>query len=595
MKHVTICDGSIENFKSFHKKTKLIFDTESKKLGFNLITGINLVEPRLGANGVGKSSLWDAVCYCLFGTGIKTSRASELLSIDKKRLAIELNICVDGEFHLINRSYPPNKIYIDGVESEQQDIDNLIDITKQQFLNSVIFGQAVPLFIDLSVPARGDLLDELLQLELWMEASDKASAIANVRNLDLSKVKLSISKIEGQISSLKEIDLDEEENNWNTKHESEISELLNEFEEQEIKFNKKSKELSKLKELKYPDINNIDFDIGVLEKATTKNNGDIAVFNANMLNLKDEITFYTENTDCKLCGQQISPEFAKGIVDKNKKLLNDMEFEVKELQHKIKANREEIQNLKLKREDIITKYNAKNGIFIELKTQVLALENSLNRIEKDLNKKSEETNPYTIQKDKNKERVSALTKELFTVSKEKRNIEKVIETAEFWKQEFKQVRLYCLKKVLRELEIETMNAANELGLVGWDIHYTTETETKSGTTKFGVQILIKSVLNNINFSSLSGGESQRVRLCVALGLASLIERWAGVKFNLQVWDEPSAWLSQEGIEDLLQCLNNLCETRQKSLYICDHRALIYSGFTDIITLQKTERGTEILQ
>lgn len=595
MKHVTLCDGSIENFKSFHKKTKLVFDSQSKKLGFNLITGTNLVEPRLGANGVGKSSLWDAVCYCLFGTGIKTSRASELLSIDKKRLAIELNICVDGEFHLINRSYPPNKIYIDEVESEQQDIDNLIDITKQQFLNSVIFGQSVPLFIDLSVPARGDLLDELLQLELWMEASDKASAVANARNLDLSKVKLSISKIEGQISSLKEIDLDEEENNWDTKHESEISELLNEFEEQEIKFNKKSKELSKLKELKYPDVGNIDFDIGVLEKATTKNNVDIAVFNANIINLKDEITFYTENTDCKLCGQQISPEFAKGIVDKNKKLFNDMEFELKELQHKIKANREEIQNLKLKREDIITKYNAKNGVFIELKAQVSALENSLNRIEKDLNKKSEETNPYTTQKDKNKERISALTKELFTVSKEKRNIEKVIETAEFWKQEFKQVRLYCLKKVLRELEIETMNAANELGLVGWDIHYTTETETKSGTTKFGVQILIKSVLNNINFSSLSGGESQRVRLCVALGLASLIERWTGVKFNLQVWDEPSAWLSQEGIEDLLQCLNNLCETRQKSLYICDHRALIYSGFTDIITLQKTERGTEILQ
>lgn len=595
MKYITLCDGSIENFKSFHKHTRLVFDSQNKKLGFNLITGVNLVEPRLGANGVGKSSLWDAVCYCLFGTGVKTSRASELLSIDKKRLAVELNICVDGEFHIINRCYPPNKIYIDGIESEQQDIDNLIDLTKQQFLNSVIFGQAVPLFIDLSVPARGDLLDELLQLELWMEASDKAYAVANARNLDLSKVKLSISKIEGQISSLKEIDLDEEENNWNTKHESEISELLNEFEEQEIKFNEKSEELGKLSELKYPDISNIDFDIRVLEKATTKYNGDIAVFNANILNLKDEITFYTENTDCKLCGQQISPEFAKGIVDKNKVLIKAIEFEVKELQYKIKDNREEIQSLKLKKEDIITKYNAKNGVFIELKAQVSALENSLNRIEKDLNKKSEETNPYTTQKDKNKERISALTKELFTVSKEKRNIEKVIETAEFWKQEFKQVRLYCLKKVLRELEIETMNAANELGLVGWDIYYTTETETKSGTTKFGVQILIKSVLNNINFSSLSGGESQRVRLCIALGLASLIERWTGVKFNLQVWDEPSAWLSQEGIEDLLQCLNNLCETRQKSLYICDHRALIYSGFTDIITLQKTERGTEILQ
>jgi energy-coupling factor transporter ATP-binding protein EcfA2 len=154
------------------------------------------------------------------------------------------------------------------------------------------------------------------------------------------------------------------------------------------------------------------------------------------------------------------------------------------------------------------------------------------------------------------------------------------------------VRLWCLENVLRELTLETKNSLLALGLQGWGVNYTTATETKTGTMKLGVQIQIEPPGEKAGrFDVLSGGEGQRVRLAASLGLANLVQRWAGVQWNFEIWDEPTAWLSTRGVENLLDALSYRAHSQTKSILLADHRSLAHSGFAEMYRVIKDEQGS----
>src|ERR1700676_2379299 len=93
---------------------------------------------------------------------------------------------------------------------------------------------------------------------------------------------------------------------------------------------------------------------------------------------------------------------------------------------------------------------------------------------------------------------------------------------------------------------------------------------------------------------LSGGESQRARLAVSLGLANLIQRWAGVRWSLEVFDEPTAFLSEQGIEDLLEALASRARDQQRSIWVCDHRALASGSFDGVLQIEKDAGGSRVV-
>ena len=176
----------------------------------------------------------------------------------------------------------------------------------------------------------------------------------------------------------------------------------------------------------------------------------------------------------------------------------------------------------------------------------------------------------------------------------KRKTQSLLLSTDFWKAAFKRVRLFMVKRVLAQLEVETASAAIALGLIDWKISFSTELETKSGSVRPGIHITVKSPISpTAPWEVWSGGEGQRVRLAVALGLASLIQRLAGVSIGFEVWDEPSAWLSQEGIEDLLTCLKHRVQITGKSVWLCDHRALSQGAFDEVWQVSKTREGSQI--
>src|SRR5581483_96817 len=103
-------------------------------------------------------------------------------------------VCFDSG-RVVIRSGPPNRLFVgnigttdDYVVAEQTDVDRIVGFDRDRFLQSVLFGQRVPAFLDLSIPDRGVLLDSVLRLGLWLELSERAGQ--RIRSAESDRVDL---------------------------------------------------------------------------------------------------------------------------------------------------------------------------------------------------------------------------------------------------------------------------------------------------------------------------------------------------------------------------------------------------------------------
>jgi DNA repair exonuclease SbcCD ATPase subunit len=201
-------------------------------------------------------------------------------------------------------------------------------------------------------------------------------------------------------------------------------------------------------------------------------------------------------------------------------------------------------------------------------------------------------NPFVATMQRSQQDVAQTTAALKTAQDEKNTLDGQLAHYDFWRTNFRKLRLFMIRQVLAVLEVETANAASSLGLLDWQIRYSTEIETRSGSIKPGVHITVVEP-GGATVVDESGGEEQRVRLAVALGMSSLIQTMAGVDVRLEVFDEPSAWLSQEGIDALLTTLRDRAISTGKSIWLLDHRVLSYGDFAEQWRVEKSETGSRV--
>jgi len=161
----------------------------------------------------------------------------------------------------------------------------------------------------------------------------------------------------------------------------------------------------------------------------------------------------------------------------------------------------------------------------------------------------------------------------------------------FWKKGFGRVKLYVINRVTAALSLEATQAVGQLGLAGWSIAITTETENKSGTSKFGVQIVVTAPDGQTRL--WSGGEAQRIRLAVSCGVSQTILRIINQRGRFQVFDEPTQFLSQDGVEDLVKMLRERALALGLTCWLVDHRSLDRGGFAESWLAVKDSAGSRL--
>jgi len=176
------------------------------------------------------------------------------------------------------------------------------------------------------------------------------------------------------------------------------------------------------------------------------------------------------------------------------------------------------------------------------------------------------------------------------LSKQISKLQKQIEQVKFWVKGFKEVRLFILEEVLQEMEMVTNASLEEIRLVGWQVHYEVERETKSGTTNRGLHVWVQSPANKeaVRWECWSGGESQRLKIVSAAALNDVLLTHVGASCNVEIWDESGSFLSDNGVEDFIEFLANRAEDQQKVIFMVDHLARQSARFASTITVTKKD-------
>ena len=584
MKTIGLDSLCLANFRSFTASTVIDF---SASPGLKLVSGVNKVDPTLGANGAGKSTVFDAITYALYGTSVKGLRHGDLRSYDTKRMAVMLVLNIDGELSAIERTAPSERVTINGAPASQTDVDQLVGLSGPRFMHSVIFGQGQPLFVDLAKPARGDLLDEVLQLEIWLEAAQRALVRHNHENAELTELRMKAGRLDAALAAQPDLDvLRRQETDWQADRDQRLKELLDRYDTI----------LVKLADMEQPSQEPVARPVEARRLLEEQRQGmvdwerELTRLKTQRDRLRDDIRFFRDNGICPSCGQEIDQAFRDTHLAELTSQETELDKAVTDAADAVSVARTRTAERDRAWQDAQATQAASERNQAVLRAQIEYARRESEDVYRQAARARDETNPFTDRLAAAEAERKRLMDELGAATAACQDKAAALERTSYWRNGFRRCRAYCLENVLHELSIETRNSLLALGLPGWRVDFDTgDPDAK----RLGVEVEVRPPEHDAGrrFEIFSGGEGQRARLAASLGLASLVQRWAGVRFDFEIWDEPTAWLSDEGVEDLLDVLATRAETTGRSVYLLDHRALQSAGFAETYRVTKDTAGS----
>lgn len=269
----------------------------------------------LGGNGVGKSSILDAIVFCLFGKPYRNITLPQLVnSINQKDCVTEITFDISGTKYKVRRGIGPKffEIYKDGVMIEQeasykdyQEIleNQILRMSFKSFCQVVILGTTnyVP-FMSLPAAERRSIVENLLDIDVF-------SVMNILLKAKITTLKDTQKSIDNKIIMLKDRAETQKRyvNNLETKAKNSTENL-----EQDMKTAEDTI-------TEFQTLNNVlAAEVDELEKTIVGSRSDdllleLFKIDGEILKLEKEINFYEKNDNCTRCRQNLCSEHKTSI------------------------------------------------------------------------------------------------------------------------------------------------------------------------------------------------------------------------------------------------------------------------------------------
>ncbi len=614
--------------------------------GYTLVKGFNNNKDDLAtSNGSGKSSLFEAICWCLTGETIRGIK-SDISNINTEDGAyVELDLEVSGDTWKIIRT-KDHKLYKTNLKliRNNQDISGkgirdsskilnefLPDLTSSLIGSVIILGQGLPQRFSNNTPSgRKDVLEKLSKSDFMIEdLKDRVAKRKIYLSKELRKYEDLVLENESKLSVFK-FKLEQQSttlNNLKNKEslEKEINELTisqnslsKELENLKITINEKNINIQDLR-IKYSTLSKKKSEISLkinneklkdIAKEDKWKSNELEDLNKNLAytkstidSLKKEIKKIESIKDiCPTCGQKIigieKPSTKQLEIDLNNNL---------EIFSKINNNINNINNIyNININNINNNYNRK------LKDNIFRIEEELtevidigNNLKNDLNILEKEYKQLDITLKENNDKIFNLKIELNSLENTKNSLITEINNIENSIKEISEKIMYNKKeKELFELKLDIINKFNTSisrdfrgYLLNSVIDFINKKAKEYSKCIFNTERINFSINgNNIEISycnkqyeNLSGGERQKVDLIIQFSIRDMLCKFLNFSCNILIVDEIFDNLDSIGCQKVI----NLISTKLhdiNNVFIVTHRGDLEIPYDSEIVVEKDEKG-----
>lgn len=315
----------------------------------NIETCINITDARTtliaGENGSGKSTIMDALTYCLFKKAFRKINLPQLINaVTGKNMFVEVMFKTNGRNYCVRRGMKPNifQIWQDGLlinqNADTRDYQKMLEQTilkmsYKTFCQIVVLGSAnfTP-FMQLAAAQRREIIEDLLDIQVF--------SLMNVLLKNrMASNKDSITAVDYRIEML--------ENNLELqrKHKKELEKLTQEYiESQETRIreiqdkidaNEKKVEEG-LEEIEVWKVRLEGWNI-IKDRLASANSLQNKLESA-IRKAKKEISFYSDTISCPTCKQGITEDFKASLLFTYAEKLEQFEGKINRVQDIILEN-----------------------------------------------------------------------------------------------------------------------------------------------------------------------------------------------------------------------------------------------------------------
>jgi len=546
------------------------------------------IEPRrvyhvYGRIGSGKSTLFsEAIRWCLYGDTIKGSKAKDIISDGFKGGYVKLKT----DIGIIKRSRNGSEtnLTLNRKPIKQEKLASLLQIDKDLFLNSVVFGQGMTGFMLLSDSGKRDLISKI-HLDFIDQKIEKLKnyGIAIKDRFDNVEYKLvELSRIEADVmetfNQLREMEKDSKAKLKQDKER--LKELKGQSKEHSKAIKILVKKHAKAQEVKKEYVRSKE----QLDKTINDLENEISGMWALVKSSKEDLKV-TQMDKCPVCFGVIDSAAKKRIKKNIMPLINERTKALEKLNRKLEESIKDRVKVESRLEKVEKEIFGYDRELKNLSEKKSAVNSKIEEIER----KSVDPNLVDLA-DRHKKRLQQIQSELSIMESKKEKYEKYIQAQEFWLLKLKEFRSKMFSTIVEHF-VPVCNGY--LGrLTNGELRIKIKTGlkgTKRITDKFEVNVL-NSEGKVVDLKRLSGGERKMLALSMNMSFAMLMNKFYAQDWNIIVFDEAFDSLDYSARGKVLDLLVGIKNETGKTIILISHEDL---GHDEVIPVEviKNRKGS----
>ena len=529
----------------------------------------------IGTNGAGKSTMLDALTFVLFNKPFRKINKPQLVNATNERdCLVEIEFQINSRQYLVRRGIKPNvfDIVVNGVEMHREADDramqrvledNILKVNYKSFTQIVILGSStfVP-FMQLTTANRREVIEDLLDIRIFSLMNnllkDKIRTQKDqVKSLDLKKETLK-DKMKMQQEFIDELENRGNENIKSnkkkiTKLDEEVTGYMEENETIDKKVSALQEEMSGITDAgsKLVKLNNLKGKLSQKVSAITK-----------------EHKFFTENTVCPTCTQDIEESFRLNKIKDAQNTAKELRNGYAELEQAIESEQERERQFNALSQEItkLTHGISQNNTRISLnQRQIRDLEHEIQTIAEKLANRNTEH-------EKLDEFKSNLQQTIEYLADKKQEI--VYHDFAYSLLKDDGVKTKIIKKYLPFIN---QQVNRYLQMMDFYINFHLDEEFKE---------TVKSPIHeDFSYSSFSEGEKMRIDLALLFTWREVARVKNSVNTNLLIMDEVfDSSLDGFGTDEFLKIIRYVIQ--DANIFVISHKSDMYDKFESVIKFDK---------